>query len=119
MKTRLLLIALIVVLSSTLIFLIAFWEPLPPATIAAAPPPARLAAAAKPAGGNFTLQGPQGPVTLADYRGKVVVLYFGYTYCPDVCPTSLALIAQGPVRARNHRAAAGTSLVHLGRPATR
>jgi protein SCO1/2 len=30
------------------------------------------------------------PVTAADYRGKVVALYFGYTHCPDVCPTTLA-----------------------------
>ena len=30
------------------------------------------------------------PVTGADYRGKVVVLYFGYTHCPDVCPLTLA-----------------------------
>jgi protein SCO1/2 len=29
------------------------------------------------------------PVTGADYRGKVVALYFGYTNCPDVCPTTL------------------------------
>ncbi|GAB2558262.1 SCO family protein [Rhodanobacter koreensis] len=29
-------------------------------------------------------------VTGADYRGKVVVLYFGYTHCPDVCPLTLA-----------------------------
>jgi protein SCO1/2 len=94
MKTRWLLIALVVVLSAMLIYLAAFWEPLPPATIAAAPPHARLAAASKPAGGDFILQGPQGPVALADYRGQVVLLYFGYTYCPDVCPTSLALIAQ-------------------------
>lgn len=28
--------------------------------------------------------------TLADYRGKVSVLFFGYTSCPDVCPTTLA-----------------------------
>lgn len=27
--------------------------------------------------------------TLADYRGKVVVMFFGYTQCPDVCPTTL------------------------------
>ena len=32
--------------------------------------------------------------TLADYRGKVVVLFFGYTHCPDVCPTTLAQLAQ-------------------------
>src|ERR1700750_1445471 len=30
------------------------------------------------------------PVTGADYRGKVVALYFGYTNCPDVCPTTLS-----------------------------
>jgi len=30
------------------------------------------------------------PRTLADFRGKVVVLFFGYTHCPDVCPTTLA-----------------------------
>jgi protein SCO1/2 len=33
------------------------------------------------------------PRTLADFRGKVVVLFFGYTHCPDVCPTTLADLA--------------------------
>jgi len=32
-------------------------------------------------------------VTANDYRGKVVVLYFGYTHCPDECPTTLANLA--------------------------
>lgn len=32
-------------------------------------------------------------VTQADYRGRIVMLYFGYTYCPDLCPTTLANIA--------------------------
>jgi protein SCO1/2 len=45
-------------------------------------------------GGDFTLQGPNGPVALQDYRGKVVLIYFGYTSCPDVCPTSLSQMAQ-------------------------
>jgi protein SCO1/2 len=30
------------------------------------------------------------PFHLADYRGKVVLLFFGYTYCPDVCPATMA-----------------------------
>lgn len=30
------------------------------------------------------------PRQLADFRGKVVVLFFGYTQCPDICPTTLA-----------------------------
>ncbi|HEY0665799.1 MAG TPA: SCO family protein [Gallionella sp.] len=34
------------------------------------------------------------PRTLADFRGKVTVLFFGYTHCPDVCPTTLADMAQ-------------------------
>jgi protein SCO1/2 len=32
-------------------------------------------------------------VTAADYRGQVVMLYFGYTFCPDICPTTLANVA--------------------------
>ncbi|WP_091907421.1 SCO family protein [Chitinasiproducens palmae] len=32
--------------------------------------------------------------TLADYRGRVVVMVFGYTHCPDVCPATLAELAQ-------------------------
>lgn len=34
------------------------------------------------------------PVSLSDYRGDVVLLYFGYTYCPDICPTTLATLAR-------------------------
>jgi protein SCO1 len=46
-------------------------------------------------GRDFTLTDHTGkPVTLASYRGKVVVLFFGYTQCPDVCPTTLATLAE-------------------------
>ncbi len=39
---------------------------------------------------DFTLTSASGPVSLSDYAGKVVLLYFGYTFCPDVCPGTLA-----------------------------
>ncbi len=45
-------------------------------------------------GRDFALTGHDGkPHTLADFRGKVVVMFFGYTQCPDVCPTALATMA--------------------------
>ena len=34
------------------------------------------------------------PRTLADFQGKVVVIFFGYTQCPDVCPTSMSELAE-------------------------
>ncbi len=54
-----------------------------------------LPVASAPAGGEFTLQSADGPVTLADFRGKAVLLFFGYTYCPDICPTALSTAAAG------------------------
>ncbi|MEW5992773.1 MAG: SCO family protein [Candidatus Zixiibacteriota bacterium] len=47
---------------------------------------------APPIAGDFLLNTVRGPLSLEQLRGKVVVLYFGYTWCPDVCPTSLALL---------------------------
>lgn len=42
-------------------------------------------------GGPFKLQGPDGrEVTDADMKGEPFLVYFGYTNCPDVCPTTLA-----------------------------
>jgi protein SCO1/2 len=47
-----------------------------------------------PVGGPFELTDQTGRRrTDADFRGKLVVLYFGYTYCPDVCPTELQSIS--------------------------
>lgn len=44
---------------------------------------------------EFSLAGSNGaPVRLSSYRGKVVALGFGYTSCPDVCPTTLADLAK-------------------------
>ena len=75
------------------------------AACATPPPPERRADAARlmgelmsgrhPIGGPFTLVDPSGRrVALADFKGKLVLLYFGYATCPDVCPTDLAVIAQ-------------------------
>ena len=49
---------------------------------------------APPRGGDFTLESVRGPVSTTEFRGKVIMLYFGYTRCPDVCPTSFSLMAQ-------------------------
>jgi protein SCO1/2 len=40
---------------------------------------------------NFTFTDAEGQeVQLSDYLGQIVLLYFGYTFCPDVCPTTLS-----------------------------
>lgn len=85
--------AAIIVLAGLLLWLAFFWQPARPLAIADSAhqtPPSVDA----PAGGDFTLQSPGGPVSLADFRGRVVIIYFGYTFCPDVCPTALALLGQ-------------------------
>ncbi|OWS72397.1 cytochrome c oxidase assembly protein [Polynucleobacter aenigmaticus] len=41
-------------------------------------------------GNDFSLLDPDGNVrTMADFKGKAVVMFFGYTQCPDICPTTL------------------------------
>jgi protein SCO1/2 len=45
-------------------------------------------------GGDFELAGVNGPFRLQSQRGKAVVLYFGFTSCPDVCPISLHKLSQ-------------------------
>lgn len=51
-----------------------------------------------PSGGDFSLQHLSGPVTLSDFSGKGVVMMFGYTSCPDVCPSGLATLAAALTR---------------------
>ena len=46
-------------------------------------------------GTDFSLVDPDGKVrTLADFKGKAVLMFFGYTQCPDVCPTTLTEMQQ-------------------------
>lgn len=95
---RPLLIAVNILLLAAIVGLGFFWHPEPDRSPLPGTHAARMVAdvplAAPPAGGDFTLDGPQGPVSLRDFAGKLVLLQFGYTYCPDVCPTALTLLAQ-------------------------
>ena len=60
----------------------------------AAAPGGASGAASGEIGGPFALTGPDGrPFTLADLKGKPFAIYFGFTRCPDVCPTSLSRLA--------------------------
>lgn len=46
-------------------------------------------------GRDFALTGHDGaPRTLAAFRGKAVVVFFGFTHCPDVCPTALSTLVE-------------------------
>jgi protein SCO1/2 len=46
-------------------------------------------------GGDFTLVDQTGATRhAADFRGKLMLVYFGYTYCPDVCPTELQTMSE-------------------------
>lgn len=76
----------IIVTAAALLFWVAWlWRPGVPEGDAP-----RLA----PVGGDFRLLSAAGPLDLAALRGRVVLIYFGYTWCPDICPTNLAVIAR-------------------------
>lgn len=56
-------------------------------------------------GGDFALTDHAGaPFTLESQRGKVVLIFFGYTYCPDVCPTTLSKLTSVAHRLGDERA---------------
>lgn len=56
-------------------------------------------------GTDFRLTDHTGKVrTLADFKGKAVVMFFGYTHCPDVCPTTMSDLAQALVLLGNDAA---------------
>ncbi len=61
---------------------------------------------------DFVLQGSNASeLRLSDYRGKLVVLGFGFTSCPDVCPTTLAVLASA--RRKLGAAAADVQVVYV------
>ena len=49
-------------------------------------------------GGDFTLTSKNGAVSLDDFQGKVVVMYFGFMTCPEVCPASMTVISTALAR---------------------
>ena len=85
---------IVALLLGLLIWLAFFWQPTGSETAPTYRSGSAHPTAARPAGGDFTLNSPDGKLSLHDYRGKVVLIYFGYTFCPDVCPTSLAAMAE-------------------------
>lgn len=64
------------------------------ALLVASPRPKDIASGTATIGGPFTLVATNGQaVSDRTYRGKWVMIYFGYTHCPDVCPTTLSNIS--------------------------
>jgi protein SCO1/2 len=56
-------------------------------------------------GGPFHLTDQNGKqVSDADFRGRYMLIYFGYSFCPDVCPTTLAIMGQALDKLGNERA---------------
>lgn len=83
-------ILVIAVLLGLLVWVLSAPRPHPPGLAAHK----TLAPGRRPQGGDFRLDSAGGPVALSDLRGRVVLIYFGYTWCPDICPTNLASIAR-------------------------
>ena len=79
----------------------------------------------EPVGGPFSLIDHTGrPRTNRDFRGKLMLIYFGFTYCPDICPTDLQNIGlaldelgassgQGPAARLLRLILSGTPPAHL------
>ena len=86
-----LLAVLIATLGIILVWVLFFWNP---ATDGKPAEHQTMALSAKPVGGDFTVEIQNKDLALQDLRGKVVLLYFGYTQCPDICPTNLSLMTQ-------------------------
>ncbi|WP_176958495.1 SCO family protein [Mariprofundus sp. KV] len=51
---------------------------------------------------DFTLQSVNGPVSLHDFSDKTVLLFFGYTHCPDICPATMNNVATALRSLKDH-----------------
>jgi protein SCO1/2 len=72
----------------------------------------RMLEPARPVAPDFTLHRSDGsPFRLSSLRGRAVALLFGYTHCPDVCPTALAALARA--KAMLHGNGAGIAVVFV------
>lgn len=89
-KQKTLALSIILVLGATLLWMLFFWNPAQDQSVKHT----SLELSATPVGGDFVVETQDKDLALKDLRGKVVVLYFGYTLCPDICPTSLSLLTQ-------------------------
>ena len=83
MNSRWFPLTLLVLLAGLLFWVVFSWQPRPD----------EPAGSSMPRSVDFSVQSLAGPVKLSALRGKVVLLYFGYTWCPDICPTSLTLMS--------------------------
>ncbi len=96
MKARLIRIAVFSVLGLVVAAAVVWWQgdSAPPAGHAVAGHEPTPIVASTAVGGPFELVDHTGrTVTDKDFRGRHLLVYFGFTYCPDICPTELALIA--------------------------
>jgi protein SCO1 len=91
MKMKRLSIAMTLIAVLSIAFIVYYWHLRPVRAPESGHAPLELAA--PPTGGDFTLDSATGPVSLTDLRGRVVLIYFGYMACPDICPTNLVYIA--------------------------
>lgn len=73
---------------------LACMAPLPAGAGFVEPDRERIELSPYPAGGDFRLDSVAGPVSLQALRGQAVLLFFGYTSCAGICPTTLATLQQ-------------------------
>jgi protein SCO1/2 len=89
-QSRNLLILMVALMAIAGVGVVTIWK-----LVAAGPRDPGYGAAPVQVGGPFSLVDQTGaPVTDQSYKGKYRLIYFGYTFCPDACPTELQIMAQ-------------------------